>query len=640
MNDCAFIHNQEYNKEKRLNDKRGEKAMQLMITLMVLGCAVILFMNSRMRPDLVAITALLVLVLTGVLTTTEALAGFSNQVVIMIAGLFIVGAGIFRTGLAQMGANMMVRFSGNSEKRLYVLLLVIVACIGAFLSNTGTVALMLPIVVSVALSIGKNPTKYLMPLSFIASMSGLLTLIASPPNLIVSQLLTDNDFGKLKFFDITPIGIIAVIACIIYLFFVQDKLIPDRQSRNVKNDEYTLSLPRLAMDYQLGKKQYKVTVAKDSPIIGKTLSSLQLSGEYNILIVSIQRTSGEGVQLLHGKTTQLGDANTVIDANDQLFIQGDKNDVERFITDYSLILKEKTARMESLLTKQLGFAEVLLTPHSSFIQQTIASIGFREKYNVTILGIYRQGEYLSKNMTNERLRFGDALLVHGNWEDIDLLTQEMNDVVVIGKPKELAGMAAASGKAWVAGMIMLFMVGLMILEIFPAVICVLIGAALMIVTGCVRNIEYAYQQINWESIILIAAMLPMATALEKTGGMTMISDVLIQSLSPFGAFGVLCGIYLMTMIFGQFISNTATAVLFAPIALNAAIAIDASPYPFMIAVAAAASMSFATPVASPTNALVLSSGGYTFMDFVKVGVPLQVFMFVVMMGTIPLFFPL
>ncbi|WP_248509684.1 SLC13 family permease, partial [Sporosarcina sp. NCCP-2222] len=278
--------------------------------------------------------------------------------------------------------------------------------------------------------------------------------------------------------------------------------------------------------------------------------------------------------------------------------------------------------------------------HSSFINESIRGIGFREKYNVNIIGLNRQGEYVVRDMTKQRLRFGDSLLIQGAWDSIELLAKETKDVVVIGQPKEHAGAAAASGKAMIAGAIMILVVGLMILELFPAVISVLIGAVLMIVTGCVRNMDDAYGQINWESIVLIAAMLPMATALEKTGGMVMLAEGIVDLLGPIGPVGVLGGIFLLTMLFGQFISNTATAVIFAPIGLSAALSMGVSPYPYLIAVAVGASMAFSTPVASPTNALVMTAGNYRFKDFVRAGVPLQFIMFVVMLIAIPLLFPL
>lgn len=597
-------------------------------------------MTNKLRADLVAILALLGFVLAGILTPVEALSGFSNSVVIMIAGLFIIGAGILRTGLAQMAGNLLLRYSGDKESRLFILLLVIVAVVGAFMSNTGTVALMLPIVVSVAMSIKSSPSKYLIPLSYMASFSGLLTLIASPPNLIISQTLVDHGFERLQFFQITPIGIVGVITGIIYLFFVRNKLLPTSKNRSDNNSGHRLSPKQLSSDYQLGGNLIKVKVPKESTIVGERLAQMKIPATYQLCILSIHRKSNEGLNLLPMTYQEMAGPNTILEPKDTLYIQGSRDNVQRFAQQYGLEIETENSDATELVTKQMGIAEVLLTPHSSLINETVRSVGFREKYNVNILGINRQGKFVLQNMSKQRLRFGDALLVQGSWNSIELLARETRDVVVVGQPKEHAGHAAASGKASIAAAIMLLMIVLMVMEVFPAVVSVLIGAVLMVLTGCVRNMDDAYGQINWESILLIAAMLPMATALEKTGGMQLLSEGMIQVLGKFGAIGVLAGLFFITMLFGQFISNTATAVLFAPIGVNAALSLGVSPYTFLIAVAVGASMAFATPVASPTNALVMTAGGYTFKDFVKVGVPLQIIMFIVMMIAIPIFFPL
>ena len=326
--------------------------------------------------------------------------------------------------------------------------------------------------------------------------------------------------------------------------------------------------------------------------------------------------------------------------NDTLLLKGSSTMVEKLCDDYSLKLQRNGNETVDLLSKELGLVEVLLTPHSSFNNKTIKKIGFREKYNLNVVGINRKGDYVLQKMSSQRLKFGDALLVQGAWDDIELWAKETKDVVVIGQPREHAGKASASGKAPIAGLIMLFMVLLMVFEVFAPVVSVLIGAVLMVLTGCLRNMDDAYSEMNWESIILIAAMIPMATALEKTGGMVLLSEAIIDSLGRFGALGILAGLYFLTMTFGLFISNTATAVLFAPIAMNAALAIDANPYTFMIAIAVAANMAFSTPVSSPTNAMVMTAGGYKFFDFIKIGVPLQLILFLIMMIVIPLFVPL
>ncbi|AOV06714.1 SLC13 family permease [Sporosarcina ureilytica] len=615
--------------------------MQLLLTFSILGVTIVLFMTNRLRADLVALLALLAFVVTGILQPAEALSGFSNSVVIMIAALFVVGAGILRTGLAQMAGNLLLRYAGDSEKRLFLLLLLIVAFVGAFMSNTGTVALMMPIVVSIAIRIGSSPSKYLLPLSYIASFSGLLTLIASPPNLIVSQMLLENGFERLSFFQMTPIGLIGVAIGITYLYIVRHRIVPKEVRKGSGQSSQTLSPKRLARDYALGGKLLVVKVPPASAIVGKRLTQLKIPVRFQLCVLKIKRKSLEGtLKFLPMTYHEMAGPLSAIEGNDILYIQGTKEQATHFAEAYGLELLGAPSEPEELVSKELGIAEVLLTPNSSLINQDIRTVGFREKYNLNIIGLKRQGKQVMQDMTKLRLRFGDALLVQGTWDAIELLARETNDVVVVGQPQEHASTASANGKAWIAGIIMVLMVVLMIAEVFPAFVTVLIAAVLMVLTGCVRNMNDAYGQINWESIVLIAAMLPMATALEKSGGMQLLADGIIRLLGDFGAIGVLAGIYFMTMLFGQFISNTATAVLFAPIALNAAMALGANPYAFLIIVAVGASMSFATPVASPTNALVMTAGGYSFRDFAKIGVPLQLIMFIVMMIVVPLLFPL
>ena len=614
--------------------------MQLTLTFLILGATIFTFMTNRVRSDLVALLSLLAFVMTDILTPAEALAGFSNSVVLMIAGLFVVGAGILRTGLAGMAGKLLLKWSGDSELKLFVLLLVIVGSVGAFMSNTGTVALMMPIVVSIAISIKESPSKFLLPLSYVASLSGLMTLIASPPNLIVSQLLVDRGYDKLSFFEITPIGFVGMIVGITYLALVRNVLLPKDKGRTQTKVGYKLSPKKIIKQYDLGNRLFKMYVPENSRIIDIPLAELKLPAKYSLCIMKIHRKSNEGINLLPMTYQEMAGPTSVMHATDELYVQGEEVDVKRFVADYGLKMEELVEGAEDeLVSKHLGIAEVLLTPNSSFINETVSSLGFREKYNLNIIGINHKGGYKLQDMAGHKLRFGDAILVQGAWDEIVLLARETQDVVVVGQPKEHASIAAATGKAGVAGAIMLLMIGLMAFEIFPAVISVMIGAVLMILTGCLRNMDDAYSNMNFESIVLVAAMLPMATALENTGGMVVLSDGIIHLLGGYGPYGVLIGIYLLTVIFGQFISNTATAVLFAPIAMNAAITMDASPTTFMIGVAVAASMAFATPIASPTNALVMTAGGYKFMDFVKIGVPLQVLMFIVMIMTIPFLFP-
>jgi len=623
-----------------INVRKEFLEVQLTLTFLILGATIFAFVTNKVRADLVAIVSLLAFVITDILTPTEALAGFSNSVVLMIAGLFVVGAGILRTGLAGMAGRLLLKWSGDSELKLFVLLLIIVGTVGAFMSNTGTVALMMPIVVSIAISMKESPSKFLLPLSYVASLSGLMTLIASPTNLIVSQLLIDRGYNKLGFFEVTPIGIVGMVVGITYLVLVRNILLPNEKNRTQTKADYKLSPKKIIKQYDLNNHLFKVFVPEGSPIIDATLAELKLPAKYTLCMMKIHRRSQEGINFLPMTYQEMAGPTSVIHAKDELYVQGEEENIRRFTSDYSLEMQELVeGEADELVSKHLGIAEVLLTPNSSFINETVSTLGFREKYNLNIIGINHRGGYKLQDMVKHKLKFGDAILVQGSWDEILLLARETQDVVVVGQPKEHASVAAATGKAGIAGVIMLLMIVLMAFEIFPAVISVMIGAVLMILTGCLRNMEDAYSNMNFESIVLVAAMLPMATALEKTGGMVILSDGIINALGDYGPYGVLVGVYILTVIFGQFISNTATAVLFAPIAMNAAIAMEASPTTFMIAVAVAASMAFVTPIASPTNALVMTAGGYKFMDFVKIGIPLQIIMFIVMMLAIPFFFP-
>ncbi|MCT8138945.1 SLC13 family permease [Anaerobacillus sp. CMMVII] len=613
---------------------------QLLLTFIILLITTLFFMLGKIRADLIAMCSLLALVLTGIISTSEALAGFSNSIVIMIAGLFVVGGGIFRTGLARLAGNYLLKFGGNSEMRLLLLLMILVAILSAFMSNTGTVAVLMPVVISLALGMRKSPALFLIPLAFASSLGGVLTLIGTPPNLIVSQILADNGYPRLAFFDFTPVGIVALFTGIAFLMTIGKKLLPKGDPKEQFHNQRETTPDDLANSFHISDQLYKVRVQPLSPMINKQLAELQLPKKYRVGIIHIERRNGE-IPIRTGLQQIPATSNTVIKENDILYVQGSIDDVKLFKKDFLLLLlnKDEYASPTNLVSREFGVAEVLLTPHSSFINETISNLNFREKYNLNILGINRKGEYQLKNWPNKSLKFGDALLVQGKWTDLELLAKDTEDVVVLGQTKEQANMAAASGRAPIAGAIMLGMLVMMTLEIVPAVTSVLIAAVLMILTGCLRNMEDAYGRINWESVVLIAAMLPMATALEKTGGILYLSDLIIGTLGGYGPLALMGGFYFTTMLFSQFISNTATAVLFAPIAITTAINVGASPYPFLIAVSVAASMAFATPVASPTNALVMTAGGYKFSDFVKVGVPLQLVIWAVMMLTIPYFFP-
>jgi di/tricarboxylate transporter len=611
------------------------------ITLAILIVAVVFFVNGKIRSDLVALCALILLMLFGILTPSEALSGFSSTIVIMMIGLFVVGGGIFRTGLANIISRKILNLAGSSPTKLFVLVMLVTAGIGGFVSNTGTVALMLPIVVSLSMAANTSPSRFLMPLAFASSMGGMMTLIGTPPNLVIDSTLREAGFEGLSFFTFLPIGLICVTLGIVSLGFLSKIFLT--KDRDAGGSKKIKSPKDLAKEYQLSQNLFRVRAIPGSDLAGKKLQELEIANRYNINVLEIRRrTSGQQLFLKTVKQ-KLAAPDTVILENDVLYVSGSFEQVRLFaaenkvdMIDMSESEEETHAFQGKLRFDKIGIAEVVLHSNSRLIGHPVKKSGFRDKYRINILGIRRQKQYILQDVKDEKMQSGDVLLVQGEWSNIALLSEESSEWVVIGQPLVEASKITLDHKAPFAAAIMVGMVLLMVFNVVPGVAAVLMAAIGMVFTGCFRNAEEAYKTINWESIVLIGAMLPMSIALEKTGGAASISQGLVEGLGSFGPMALMAGIYFTTSLLTLFISNTATAVLFAPIALQSAIAIGVSPYPFLFAVTVAASMCFASPFSTPPNALVMSAGRYTFMDYVKVGLPLQILYGIVMIFVLPL----
>lgn len=607
------------------------------VTLMILVVSSAFFMSGKVRADLVAICTLLALVFTDILTPSDALSGFSSPVVLMMVGLFVVGGGIFRTGLAKLISSKILRLAGKNETLLFVLVMLVTAFIGAFVSNTGTVAVMMPIVISIAVSSNTSPRRFLMPLAFASSM-GILTLIATPPNMIVSEELVKNGHDPLAFFSFTPVGLIALGIGIIVLFFLS-KIFLSSNDKAGGDKKKGKSLDDLVGEYQLNNLKH-IIIPENSPLIGKPLRELSIPSKYNISIVTIEKPIN-GSRFGKQATKEVAGPNTILDKGETLVCYGKKNNITRFLEENNLTLREDSLSEENRIFdfQDIGLAEVFIMPNSKLINRTIIDTHFRDEFNVNILGIQRNNEYKMSDLQKERLHSGDAILIQGSWTDIANLGNRQKDLVLVGQPLEEAAKVTLDHKAPVAGLIMILMIIAMVTNIVAPVIAVLSAAVLMVATGCLRNVEEAYKNINWESVVLIAGMMPMALAFEKTGAALLISNALVNNLGDYGPYALLAGIYFGTSMLTMFISNTATALLFAPIGMQAAVNMDVSPLPFMFAVTVAASMCFASPFSTAPNALVMSAGRYTFMDYIRVGLPLQIIMGIVMIGVLPLLFP-
>jgi len=617
----------------------------MLITLLILLAAIILFVSNAVRSDIVALGALVLLMLFGILTPAEALSGFSSSILIMMIGLFVVGGAIFQTGLAQNISSRVMRLAGNNQKRLFILVILGTSLIGGFISNTGTIAIMLPIVVSMASASGASSSRLLMPLAFAGSLGGMLTLIGTPPNLIIHETLVAAGYKGLSFFSFLPVGVICIALGIVLLIPLSRLLI--KKEEKSKKKKRGKSLSDLAAEYQIAQNLYRLKVARESDAAGKTLRSLSMPAKYGAHVLEIRRraaahglfSSADAVEQI------LAEAETVILAGDTLYVSGNFAHIQRLADHYKLELIDgrQTEEETPVFTGKLrfdsfGIAEVILMSNSNLVNLKVGESGFYEKYKVSILGIQRRKNYILQNLRDEKMQPGDVLLVQGEWQNIERLSDDSNDLVVVGQPLREAP-KTKRGKATVAALIMILMIVSMVLEIIPVVTSVLVAAVLMVLTGCFRNVEDAYQTISWQSVVLIGSMLPVGIALQKTGAVDLIAQGLVDGIGGYGPYVLLTGVYFSTSLLTLFISNTATAVLFAPIALHAATAVNVSPIPFMFAVTVAASMCFASPFSTPPNALVMSAGRYTFMDYIKVGLPMQLIFGVVMVVILPLLFP-
>ena len=629
------------------------------ITLIVLVITVAMFIWGRVRADIVALTALAALLVLGILTPAEALAGFSSPIVIMMIGLFVVGGAIMQTGLAKLTGNKLMALSRGNETITFLLVMLVTSFIGAFVSNTGTVALMMPIIMSLAAGSGMQSSRFLMPLAFAGSLGGMLTLIGTPPNLVIDEVLTAAGYQPLAFFSFFPVGIIVIAIGIIVLMPLSKIFLS--KSQGSKKKKNAKSLDDLVDEYRLLDNLHRFIVpssrtsaARDEngnqlDIVGKTLKELSIQKKYGVSIIEIRNEKKSRLGLVKDVNQNMAKSSSTIQVHDTLYIIGDEQKMQRFAQDYGL-RKMKDVKIDFY---DLGLTEIVVMPTSNFAGLRIGEANLRKRFGINVLGVKRGSsssssseggrggnEYITDNLIAAKLHVGDMLLVQGEWTNLAHLTADTTNWVVLDQPEKTADKVLLDYKAPVAAAIMLLMIAMMVFDFIPVapVTAVIIAGLLTVFAGCFRNVEAAYKTINWESIVLIAAMMPMSTALEKTGASALVSQGLVDSLGAMGPTALLAGIYFTTSLMTMFISNTATAVLMAPIALVAAQQVGVSPYSFLFAVTLGASMCFASPFSTPPNALVMKAGGYTFMDYVKVGLPLQIIIGVVMTFVLPLLF--
>lgn len=614
----------------------------------ILVVAVVLFISEKVRVDVVALGVVVTLMLSGLLTTPEALAGFSSTAVMTIGALFIVGGGVMNTGLAGTIGRRILAIAGHGERRLIVVLMATVALLSGVMSDTGTVAVLLPAAIVLARNANISPSRLLIPLSFGSLLGGASTLIGTPPNIIVRDALVAGGYEPFSFFTFTPMGIILATSGILFMALVGPRLLPDRRPQV---DVQRLPTPKeLVTEYRLPDQLLRLRVRRGSEMIGKTVSETELGRDFGVVVLQILRPPqprpsfqfARSISQAIGNRAQVAaefsNGDTRVQLDDVLIVKGDPDDVAHAAAHWNLGVQPAAAKDEkALIDREVGVAEVLLPRRSRLVGKTLVEERFGSTYKLTVLNIQRPGVNEALDLGSTKLAFGDILLVQGPWEHIAALKEKRRDFVVVGQPEAMIE-APRKEKANLALLILVGMVVAMIAGVASLTAVAMVAGLAMVMTGCL-TMDEAYEFIDWRSLFLIAGMLPLSTALEKTGVVDFAAQGLVQSLGVIGPLAVLAGLFLFTSAFTQVISNTATTVIVAPLAVASASQLDVQPYAFLMAIAIAASMAFATPVASPTNTLVMGAGHYTFGDYARVGLPLILIALVEVVLVVPVLFP-
>jgi di/tricarboxylate transporter len=606
----------------------------LLIVLSILAAAVALFTINKPRMDVVALLVIVLLPLTGILTVPETLAGFSDANVVLIALLFVIGEGLVRTGVAYQVGDLIIHHAGKSESRLIVLLMLAVAGLGSVMSSTGVVAIFIPVVLSIGGRLGIPMSRLMMPLSFAGLISGMLTLVATPPNMVVDSALRQDGQAGFRFFSFTPIGCIILAAGVIYMLFAR-RWLNSAPTPRKHTSRSRRSLIDLVREYDLSGREYRMRVLPHSPLIGKALKDIQPRRKHRANVVAIER-SGKLQKNIINPT-----AHTELLAGDILFVDvptPDPEEAAAISEEFGLAPLPLKGGYFTDQSREVGMVEVIIPPGSGLIGKSIVEAEFRSEYQLHVIGLRSGSTSLQDQIMERKLKAGDMLLLIGPWKAIRKIQADSPDLLVLTLPTEIDEVVPASRQAPLALASLLVMVALMVSGLVPNVLAALIGCLLMGLFRCI-DMSSAYRSIHWQSLILIVGVMPFATALQKTGGIDLAVSGLIDVFGKAEPRVLLGSLFVFTAVIGLFISNTATAVLMAPIALSVAAHIGASPYPFAMTVALAASAAFMTPISSPVNTLVLGPGQYRFGDFVRVGVPFTIIVLLISVLVVPLLFP-
>ena len=588
--------------------------MSLILTIVILATAIGLFISGKLRADLVAICSLTALLVLGLIAPDQALLGFANQATVTIAAMFVVSAGLVRTGLVQWVASGLDRLAGKGEWQLILILCAVIAALSAFMVNTATVAIFIPVAIVLAKNRKIPASRVLIPLSFASQFGGVCTIVGTSTNMLVNGIGISQGIRPFGFFEFAPLGLIMVAAGIAYLVLTSRWLLPKREGEAEQIDKYRLA------DYLA-----ELQVLANSPLVGRTWEQSKVTRLTTIELSNLMR---EGRAVAHPGRTK-------IRPGDLLLLYGHIDRIMAMEHKYGLeLMKHARVRDHQLSSHETQLIEVLIPPRSNLIGNTLQKSDFFRRYEATILAIQRRGKILRERLADIELNSGDTLLLQGRRADVSRLMSSANVIVT----NDLTERYLRKDKAVAVLLVMLAMVGLAAFNIVPIMVAAIIGAVGVVLTRCV-TIEEAYDAIDWKIIFLLGGIIPLGLALEQNGAVLWLADRALQPLLAYGPTALLAATYITAAMLTEAMSNNAAAAILAPMAISLAGLINADPVPFLVAITFAASTSFATPVGYQTNTMVYSPGGYRFTDFTRIGVPLNIVFWILATLLIPLIWP-
>ena len=586
------------------------------LTLGIILMALVLFATEKLRVDLIALIVLLLASITGLVPKDDVFSGFANPAVITIWAVYIVSGGLFKTGVADLLGSFILRLSGRGEARLIAVIMLVCGIISAFMNNVGAVAVLMPAVIGISNKTKIPASKLLIPLAFSSLLGGSMTLIGTPANILAQGILVARGLPSFGFFDITPMGIIALLTGIIYMVLIGRHLLPVR-----------VTASDLMVSKQLRAYIGEVQVSPHSPLVGKKLSESYLGEKHDIIVLSVRR-DGNLITRLH--------RDFIIEPNDQLILEGSVHNLSTIQDDLNFrILPDPDIDLVDLDTEDSYIFEATLSPRSKIDGRTLKEVRFRDRFGFTVLAIWRHGDVINEQLRDIPLHFGDALLLQGPPGRVAALNDGNEFLVLQHVDIEKR---SRNNKAPLAAGIMALVIALAIFSDLGIATSMVIGSVLMVLTGCL-SMDDAYDSIDWRTVFLVGGMLTLGNAMENTGTAQFLSNLLLGTIGDLGPTALLAGIYLLSALITQPMSNAAAVVLMVPIAVDTALGIDANILTFVMAAVIGAATSFVTPVGHKANVLVFGPGGYKFFDYTRVGILLTVFLFVVSMIFLPIFWP-